>query len=229
MQRKNRKDGECMIFDELVVTEKALKDLKLKTDLQKNKALQDNTDTRYRIVLKQTESFISTLTYLYEETEIQKNEEILKATEELIDTLEKAVSTGLALQDDVTKSEGMYKNINSEMKKEWAKKYAEITGSTVSTLEAIKGIDSDNVESCLNKIQGAIAWELGTSQYMTMTNGLNEAKQLIVKLGLDDEIVSFLQNTNAGKATLLDLNEKVLMWIRDEKLEGKIRISFVRK
>ena len=60
MQRKNRKDGECMIFDELVVTEKALKDLKLKTDLQKNKALQDNTDTRYRIVLKQTESFIST-------------------------------------------------------------------------------------------------------------------------------------------------------------------------
>ena len=133
------------------------------------------------------------------------------------------------MQDDVTKSEGMYKNINSEMKKEWAKKYAEITGSTVSTLEAIKGIDSDNVESCLNKIQGAVAWELGTSQYMTMTSGLNEAKQLIVKLGLDDEIVSFLQNTNAGKATLLDLNEKVLMWIRDEKLEGKIRISFVRK
>lgn len=218
-----------MIFDELVVTEKALKDLKLKTDLQKNKALQDNTDTRYRIVLKQTESLVSTLSYLYEDAKIQKNEEILKSIEELLGTLEMAISTGLALQDDVTKSESFYKNINSEMKKEWAKKYAEITGSTVSTLEAIKGIDSDNVENCLTKIQGAVAWELGTSQYVTMMNGLNDAEKLIVRLGLDDEIVSFLQNTNTGKATLIDLNEKVLKWIRDEKLEGKIRISFVRK
>lgn len=218
-----------MIFDELVVTEKALKDLKLKIDLQKNKALQDNTDTRYRIVLKQTESFVTTLTYLYEETKIQKSEEILNSAKELLDSLETAISIGLAGQDDVAKLEGAYKNISSEMKKEWARKYSEITGSIVSTLEAIKGIDPDNVESCLTKIQAAVTWELGTGQYVTMTKGLHEAEQIIVKLGLDDEIVSFLQNTNAGKATLLDLNDKVLKWIRDEKLEGKIKISFVRK
>ena len=218
-----------MIFDELVVTEKALKDLKAKTDLQRNKAFQKNTDTRYRIVLKQTESFISTLEYLYEDAKILKNDKILNLTKELLDTLETAISTGLAIQDDVAKSENSYKGIQSEMKKEWSKKYSDITGSTVSTLEVIKGIDPESVDNCLKKIQGAITWELGTGQYVTMTKGLLEAEQLVVKLGLDDEIVIFLQNTNAGRATLLDLNDKVLKWIRDEKLEGKIRISFVRK
>ena len=62
-----------------------------------------------------------------------------------------------------------------------------------------------------------------------MLQGIASAEQLIQKLGLDDEIILFLQYTNAGKATLLDLNDKVLNWIRSEKLENKIRISFVRK
>ena len=62
-----------------------------------------------------------------------------------------------------------------------------------------------------------------------MMKGIEDASQLIDKLGLDEEIILFLQNTNAGRATLKDLNNKVLTWIRDEKLENKIRISFVKK
>ena len=62
-----------------------------------------------------------------------------------------------------------------------------------------------------------------------MMQGIDDADQLIRKLGLDDEIIYFLQNTNAGRATLKDLNDKVLNWIRCEKLEDKIRISFVRR
>ena len=60
-----------------------------------------------------------------------------------------------------------------------------------------------------------------------MNDGLKEANQLIVGLGLDDEILNFLQNTNKGKATLADLNEKVVSWIQDEGLENRIRISFI--
>ena len=66
-------------------------------------------------------------------------------------------------------------------------------------------------------------------RFKNMLQGIASAEQLIQKLGLDDEIILFLQNTNAGKASLLDLNDKVLNWIRSEKLENKIRVSFVRK
>lgn len=218
-----------MIFDELVVTTNALNDLKRKTDLKNNKAIQDNTDTRYRLLLTQANTFISTVDYLYTNISCSKNMEILSATLELLNSLEKVIESGLANQDEVTKAENAYKTIQANMKKEWMKLYASITGATISTLDAIKGIDSDNVTSCLSKIQAAENWENGVNRLQNMMKGIEDADQLIQKLGLDDEIILFLQNTNAGKATLRDLNDKVLSWIQSESLENKIRISFVRR
>ena len=61
-----------------------------------------------------------------------------------------------------------------------------------------------------------------------MNDGIKDAEKIIAKLGLDDEIITFLANTNSGKATLNDLSDKVLNWIKSEKLEGKIRVSFVK-
>ena len=212
------KVGEYMIFDELVVTINALDNLKKKTDLKNNKALQDNTDAKYRLLLSQTNSYISTIEYVYTNVPYAKNIEILTATLELLDNLEK-----------VSKAENVYKTLCTTIKKEWSKKYSDLTGSTISTLEAIKGIDSENVNACLQKIQTASEWDVGIDRFKNMLQGIASAEQLIQKLGLDDEIILFLQNTNAGKATLLDLNDKVLNWIRSEKLENKIRISFVRK
>lgn len=223
------KVGEYMIFDELVVTINALDNLKKKTDLKNNKALQDNTDAKYRLLLSQTNSYISTIEYVYTNVPYAKNIEILTATLELLDNLEKVIESGAANQEEVSKAENVYKTLCTTIKKEWSKKYSDLTGSTISTLEAIKGIDSKNVNACLQKIQTASEWDVGIDRFKNMLQGIASAEQLIQKLGLDDEIILFLQNTNAGKATLLDLNDKVLNWIRSEKLENKIRISFVRK
>lgn len=74
------KVGEYMIFDELVVTINALDNLKKKTDLKNNKALQDNTDAKYRLLLSQTNSYISTIEYMYTNVPYAKNVEILTAT-----------------------------------------------------------------------------------------------------------------------------------------------------
>ena len=42
---------------------------------------------------------------------------------------------------------------------------------------------------------------------------------------MDDEITDFLKNVNSGNATLLDLNENILAWLRKENFEGKIKIG----
>lgn len=217
-----------MIFDELVSTTNSLKDLKKKTDLKNNKVMQNNTDTKYRVVLKQTNSFIDTIEFLYAQENISSNNEILSSLQELLISLEKTIESGIADQEGVVKAENSFKMIQANMKKEWSKQYSVVSSGTISTLNVIRGIDADNVTKCMQKIQGAENWELGVSKYQVMISGLAEAKQLIVKLGLDDDIVRFLQNTNAGKATLKDLNEKVLKWIQSENLDGKIRISFIK-
>lgn len=218
-----------MIFDELVTKTNALNELKRKTDLKNNKALQNNADAKYRSILSQTDSFVATIDYLYSNNSSLKNAEVLSATSDLLCSLEKVIESGLANSDEIGKAENAYKSIQTNMKKEWSKLYAQITGSTISTLEAIKGIDSENVGLCLQKIQAAADWEIGVKRFCNMMQGIDDADQLIRKLGLDDEIIHFLQNTNAGKATLKDLNDKVLNWIRCEKLEDKIRISFMRR
>ena len=218
-----------MIFEELVTTTHSLDDLKRKTDLKNNKAMQEKTDDRYRILLSQMDSFVSTIDYLYSDVKMEKNTEILSATSELLDSLEKVIESGLANQEEVTKAENVYKALQVSMKKEWAKQYSSFTGATLSTLDAIKGIDPGSVLDCVQKICVAENWEVGISRLQTMMKGIEDAGQLIKKLGLDDEIILFLQNTNAGKATLKDLNSKVLTWIRDENLESKICISFIKK
>jgi hypothetical protein len=218
-----------MIFEDLVKTTKDMQDLQRRASIQKNKDLQEATDAKYRLLLIQVNKFVATVEYLYTVARIEKNKEVISSTIELLTLLELAVESGFASQDNVSTAETSYKNIQNEMKKDWQKQYSNLTSSTVSTLEAIKGIDAESVSNCLQKIQPAENWDTNVKKYQTMNTGLNEADQLITSLGLDDGIISFLQNTNAGLATLKDLDDKVLAWIRDEQLESKIRISFVKK
>lgn len=217
-----------MIFEDLVTTTNAMQDLQRKIAIKKNKDMQEITDTKYRVLLMQVNLFIVTIEYLYTVVKVQKNDEILISMSELLSSLEKVVESGLASQNEVLNAENSFKIIQGNMKKEWLKHYVDMTGDTVSTLEAIREIDSEKVGSCLQKIQQAERWELDVKRFRTMSSGLDDAEQLIERLGLDDNIITFLQKTNFGKATLRDLNDKVLAWIRDENLEGKIRISFVK-
>lgn len=217
-----------MIFEDLVTTTKAIQDLQKKTAIKNNKVMQENTDTKYRLLLTQANNFVNVVDYLYSDLCVNKNDDILTSLAELMTSLEQIVESGLASQDGVANADSAFKSVQINMKKEWIKLYSDLTGGTVSTLDAIRGIDPDNVGACLQKIQPAESWDLDVKKYKTMKAGLDDADQLIISLGLDDEIISFLQNTNSGKATLFDLNDKVLAWIRDEKLERKIRISFVK-
>ena len=217
-----------MIFDDLVTTTKAMQDLQKKTAIKNNKAMQDNADIKYRLLLTQVNQFVDVIMYLYTDLNVPKNHEILMSTSELMNVLEQIVVSGSASPDGIINAGNTFKTLQSSMKKEWSRQYVDLTGATVSTLEAIREIDPDNVGSCLQKIQPAENWDLDVERYKIMHNGLNEADHLIMELGLDDEIITFLQNTNSGRATLQDLNDKVLAWIRDEQLERKIRISFVK-
>lgn len=217
-----------MIFDDLVTTTKAMQDLQRKTAIKNNKAMQDNTDTKYRLLLTQANQFVDVIEYLYTVIGVPKKYEILVSISKLMNDLEQIVVSGLASQEGVTNADNTFKTLQGNMKKEWSKQYTDLAGSTVSTLEAIRGIDPDKVGNCLQKIKSAESWDLNVRIFQILHAGLNDAEQLISDLGLDDEIIMFLKNTNSGRATLSDLSDKVLKWIRDEQLERKIRISFVK-
>lgn len=217
-----------MLFDELVQTTNALKDLQRKSEIKKNKEFQENTDNKYRVLISQLDKFASTLVYIYGNMDIDVNNEILNSALDILDKLQKLVDSGWAVSEEVSNAETLFKTLQGNMKKEWASKYTIVTGATVNTLEALKGIEPEKVDQCLKKIQVAANWNLGEANYETLIAGIDSAELLIKGLGLEDEIILFLKKTNSNKATLEDLNEKVLKWIKEENLEKKIRISFIK-
>ena len=180
------------------------------------------------MLISQLDKFTSTLVYIYGNIDIDANKEILNSTLDILDKLQKSVDSGWAVSEEVSNAETLFKTLQGNMKKEWASKYKIVTSAIVNTLEALKGIEPEKVDQCLQKIQVAANWNLGETNYKTLIAGLDSAELLITGLGLDDEIILFLKKTNSNKATLEDLNEKVLKWIKEENLEKKTRISFVK-
>ena len=69
-----------MLFDELVQTTKALKDLQRKSEIKKNKEFQENIDNKYRVLISQLDKFTSTLVYIYGNIDIDANKEILNSS-----------------------------------------------------------------------------------------------------------------------------------------------------
>ena len=217
-----------MIFQDLAKTTQDMQSLQKRVAIHKNKSAQDATDIKYRLLLTQVNKCVETIEFLDSELSLSTDSSTIANMENILSNLEECVSSGLAESDSVNKAENSFKTLQTDMKKTWSKQYTDITGSTVSTLEAIRGISEEKVNACLEKIQEAGTWDLNLLQYQKMQEGLQEANSLIESMGLDDDIRSFLQRTTDGKATLFDLTDKVLQWIREEKLENKIRISFVR-
>ncbi len=217
-----------MIFDDLVLTSKSMQDLQKKVEIQKNKGIQDNTDEKYRVLTIQSNQLVESIDYIYKEIGIVPKKETIQSLVELVNNLEKTTDSGFASTERVTLSETQFKSIQGNMKKEWPKCYAELTAAKIGTLEAINKIDSEKVSSCLDKILCAENWDINVDNFKSLKQGLSESEQLVADLALDDEIVSFLQKTNEGKATLKSLSDKVLNWIKKEHLENKIRISFIK-
>ena len=81
-----------MIFDDLVTTTKAMQDLQKKTAIKNNKAMQDNADTKYRLLLTQANHFVDVMVYLYTDLNVPKNHEILMSMVEAICGFDKCYS-----------------------------------------------------------------------------------------------------------------------------------------
>jgi hypothetical protein len=164
--------------------------------------------------------------YLRKEAKIEQEENTKNNILALLDELKMAIGSGLADKGKIALSETKLTTIQVECKKNWVKQYALLTSARVSTLKVISEIDTEKVSSCLRDIQKAETWNTDIVVLKTMMSGLESTDHLISNLGLNQDIIQFLQNMNQGRATLADLTDEVLNWIKEENLESKIRLSF---
>lgn len=191
-----------------------------------NKAQQDAVDNRFRALTFQIDQTVQAVKLAKELIGFRLSESSIDGLQLILNNLRGAVQSGVADKDDVIKAEENFKELQSTIKKEWSKHYLFSTGTTVSTLKVIQGIDSQKVEGCLLGIGRGEKWTANISDLKVMRKSLSDANTLIEGLGLDQQIIEFLKKMNSGRATLADVDDKVMDWLRTEALEKRVRLSF---
>lgn len=203
-----------------------MKDLRQREERRDNKTAQDALDLKFKLLTEQIHQLMTVLQYAKQNMQFQLSETILTDLENLLIANRGAIRSGFTEKDSVSKVETDLKSIQLSIKKEWSKQYAALTNSTISTLKVISGIDSEHVTKCLDGISKGEIWTTNIGDFKTMNNSLSDANALIAGLGLDQPIIDFLQKMNSGKATVADLDEKVLTWLKTEAMDKRVRLSF---
>lgn len=205
---------------------KDMKDLRQREERRDNKAAQDALDLRFKVLTTQIHSLMAALQFTKENMQFQLSDAVLSDLESLLTEHKAAIRSGFAEKDIVNHAEAYFKNIQQSIKKEWSKQYSILTNATISTLQVISGIDSEHVSKCLEGIAKGSTWVTNIGDLKTMARNLSEAKTLIDGLGLDQQIITFLQKMNNGKATVMDLDDNVLRWLKAESLDKRVKLSF---
>ena len=206
---------------------KDMKNLRQREERRDNKAAQEALDQRFSVLTSQIHSLMLALQYTKEKMQFQLNGQILIELESLLQESKGIVKSGFAEKDPIAQVENAHKTVQQNIKKDWAKYYSSMTNSTKSTLQVISGIDTEKVAKCLDGIAKGASWTTNIGDFKVMNQSLAEAKYLIDGLGLDQQIIAFLLKMKNGKATVMDLDENVLRWLRDESLDRRVKLSFV--
>ena len=88
--------------------------------------------------------------------------------------------------------------------------------------------DENKAIYATNKIKKAASWNTTIDNYNYLKQGIAEADKILEDLDLDEdsEILAFLKLVSEGKATLLNLTDEILAWIKTENLADKMFINF---
>lgn len=95
-------------------------------------------------------------------------------------------------------------------------------------LSMIGGLSNDpkRARELANKITQTAAGDPSTKAINSMVSDVAEAKRIADKFSLNPEIEGFLKKVSSQQATILDLTPKVLAWLKEKNLTGKLKIRF---
>lgn len=125
-----------------------------------------------------------------------------------------------------TKYQEGVKKISERIQKEWEEQTNEYLKEIKEELGIFKLVSNEkqeiqNILSCLNDFAN---WpdENKASNY---DRAILMADNILVRMEYDDEIMGFLKKVKNKEASLLDLTEPIMGWIRKEELSGNIILS----
>lgn len=147
--------------------------------------------------------------------------ELLRVTKLIKETFDaRQVKNPIQLQRSIEK-------LNERFNMIWFNYSDELTRIMLDQLRIFWQVcnNRNEVRDIINAISSIKEWPLTEGNYKKYIDNRDTAEQQIQKVHFDTEIEDFLRKMKDRKATLLDLNDKILDWIRENNLTGNIMLS----
>lgn len=187
---------------------------------------QKRIDSKFNMAIKSFDDELDRLIYTTDVTTFVCSIEAVDKIRELIIFCKEAIDNNYVTEQQVYKIKDETKKIKKKLSEEWDEYYEKETKSLEEVLKLSKNITGINVNSLLINLQEGRSWDANKNIRNKMTESISSAKDLINKLELKENIVDFLRKMVKQEATLLDVDEDIMKWIKNEHLEGTIKITF---
>lgn len=191
---------------------------------------QATADYNFKQLVLSLKQMIDEVALAVENSEFRPSVNVISELKRFLGLCDKVVQVGAATnattQHILSESKKLYEVIGQE----WTDYYSKATANILSLLDMVKGIipDENKAIYATNKIKKASTWNNSIDSYNYLKQGIAEADKILEALDLDEdsENLAFLKLVSEGKATILDLTEEILLWIKSEKLADKVKLTF---
>ena len=214
-------------LNECIIDMKTIYELETVSADTKKQAIADYNFKQLVMSLKQT---ISEVNLAVDNSDFKPSIQVVSALKSLLGACDKIIQTGAANNATTTYINSESKKLYAAIGKECGEYYTKSNSSILSLLDTLKGIlsNEEKAKFAANKIKKAAIWNATIDNYHYLEQGLAEANQILDDLDIDrnSDILSFLKLVSDGNATIKNLTDETLAWIRAENLEDKMFIKF---
>lgn len=214
-------------LNECIIDMKAVHELETASADTKKQATADYNFKQLIISLKK---MVKEVELAVEHSDFKPSANVVSALSSFLGACDKVVQAGAANNSRTQYISSELKKLYAGIGQEWVDYYTKTTSNILSLLETVKGIlpDENKATYAANKIKKAATWNTTVDNYNYLKQGLAEADQILNEIDLDEDspILAFLKLVSEGKATILDLTDEILAWIKRENLAEKMFINF---
>ena len=172
------------------------------------------------------------ITYLEDNEDIQFKEvvRINKNISTITKNIKNSDFSDYGCISDIESVIGIYEG---KLKDYWRSKYTLKVGNTLSILQLLeklyilddRRLKIIEVKNKISRIKSI--WPFSESDIKIMDVGIEEANKMIAELHVSSNIQEFLKKASIGEATILDLNDEIISWLKDHGFAESVKLSFI--
>lgn len=214
-------------LNEYIVDMKAVRELETASVDTKKQAIADYNFKQLIISLQQ---MVNELKLAVDNSDFKPSSNVLSGFKSFLTSCNKVIQAGSANNSTTQFVTSESKKLYAVMRQEWGEYYTKSTSNILGLIETVKGIlpDESKATYATNKIKKASTWNTTIQNYSYLKQGIAEANQILSEIDLDENspILDFLKLVSKGNATILDLTDEIMLWIKKENLAEKMFINF---